>query len=174
MARNLVEKVMWFGRATVFAVGLVAIFALLLGVAYVAFSTLSGSSDQRDAIPPQVGIDAGADQTLALEALAKRRMPSQGFAQVNHTGPTLTSSKGVVGVERSDTVTGLYCFDLSFTPRAAVASANINNNATVGTIVGGFSGCEAPFRDAAAKVYGANDPNSVPRTDVSFGIVFMR
>ena len=172
MARSLVEKVMWVGRATVFAVGLVAIFALLLGVAYVAFSTLSGNSDQREVIPPQVGIDAGADQTLALEALARRRTLSQGYAQVNHTGPTLASSKGVVGVERSSTVTGLYCFDLSFTPRVAVASGHINNNATVGTILGGFSGCQAPYTDAAAKVYGAND--SAPHNDVSFGIVFLR
>jgi hypothetical protein len=73
MARSLVDKVMWVGRTTVFAVGLVAIFALLLGVAYVAFSTLSGNSDQRDVIPPQVGIDAGADQTLNMEPLARHR-----------------------------------------------------------------------------------------------------
>lgn len=174
MARSLVEKVMWVGRATVFSVGLVAIFALLLGVAYVAFSTLSGNSGQRDAIPPQVGIDAGVDQTLALEALAKRRMPSQGFAQVNHTGPTLASSKAVIGVQRTNT--NVYCFDVAFTPRVAVASGNINNNATVGTSLGSSvpSGCEAPYRDAAARTYGANDPDSVPRNDVSFGIVFMR
>jgi hypothetical protein len=145
MARSLVDGVMRVGRATVFAVGLVTILALLSAAAYVAFRTLSGNADGRDTIPQQIGIDAGADQTLALEALARRRTLSQGFAQVNHVGPALASSKGVIGVDRSDTVNGLYCFNLSFTPRVAVASAHINNNATVGTILGPFSGCDAPY-----------------------------
>ena len=116
----------------------------------------------------------GADRALGVEPLAKRRAPSQGYAQVNHVGPSLVSSKAVIGVERSATATGVYCFDLSFTPRAAVASAHINNNATVGRILGNNvpSSCVAPYRDAAAKVNAAN--TSEARNDVSFGIVFMR
>ena len=173
MAKSLVDKVMWVGRATVFTVGLAAILALLFALAYVAFSTFSDDSDQRSGISERLG-SGGADQVLSVEPLARRRAPSQGFAQVNHNGPSLVSSKGVIGVQRSATAAGLYCFDLSFTPRAAVASGNINNNATVGTALGSSvpSSCEAPYRDAAAKTYAAND--STARNDLSFGIVFMR
>jgi len=54
-----------------------------------------------------------------------------------------------------------------------VASANINNNGTVGTVLGNGvpSGCPAGFKDAAAKTYGAND--SLPHSDINFGIVFI-
>jgi len=95
----------------------------------------------------------------------------RGYAQVNHTGPALVpgSSKGVIDVVR--TASDVYCFDLAFTPRAAVASAHLNNNATVGTLISPASGCTAPHNDVAAKVYGAND--SSVHADVSFGIVFM-
>jgi hypothetical protein len=162
----------WEGHS-VYGGGLVAILALLLALAYVALAA-GGNSDRTDGISQLVGSEAGADQALAVETVARRRTPSQGFAQVNHSGPSLVSSKGVIGVQRTDT--GIYCFDLSFTPRAAVASGNINNNATVGTALGSSvpSGCVAPYRDAAAKTYAANDLNSTTRSDLSFGIIFMR
>ena len=55
-----------------------------------------------------------------------------------------------------------------------MASANINNNATVGTVLGGVpSVCPVGFRDAAAKTYAANDATSTPRSDINFGIVFI-
>jgi hypothetical protein len=109
-----------------------------------------------------------------VDPLAVRRSPTQGYAQVSQNGPTLVTSKAVVGLQRSTTDNSVYCFDLSFTPKAAVASAHINNNATVGTILGNNvpAGCTAPYRDAAAKTYAAN--TSEARSDISFGIVFMR
>lgn len=53
-----------------------------------------------------------------------------------------------------------------------MASANINNNGTVGTELGNGvpSGCPAGFKDTA-KTYGAND--SLPHSDINFGIVFI-
>ena len=103
-------------------------------------------------------------------------MPTQGYAQVNHNGPTLGHSKGVVGTQRSESAPSVYCFNLAFTPKVAVASGHINNNATVGTALGSSepTSCPEGFRDAAAKTYAANDPGSTPRNDLSFGIVFMR
>ncbi len=67
----------------------------------------------------------------------------------------------------------MYCFDLKFTPRTAVASAHINNNATVGTGLGSAVpfGCTAPYRDAAARTYAAN--TSTPSNEVNFNIVFI-
>lgn len=67
----------------------------------------------------------------------------------------------------------MYRFDLAFAPRVAVASANTNNDATVGTVLGSGvpSACPTGFKDAAARTYGAND--SLPHSDINFGIVFI-
>ena len=56
-----------------------------------------------------------------------------------------------------------------------MTSANINNNATAGTVLGGgvSSVCPADFRDTAAKTYATNDATSTPRSDINFGIVFV-
>lgn len=99
----------------------------------------------------------------------------RGYAQVNVTSATVTlaGSKGINGVRRSTTDNSVYCFDLAFTPRVAVASANINNNATVGTVLGTGvpSGCPVGFKDAAARTYAAN--TSAPNSEINFGIVFI-
>ena len=52
-----------------------------------------------------------------------------------------------------------------------MASANINNNGTDGTVLGNGvpSGCPSGFKDA--NTYGAND--SLPHSDINFGIVFI-
>lgn len=125
--------------------------------------------------PAQVTQDGEAG--LAAEPVAVRRQIEfpRGYAQVNVTSATVTlsGSKGINGVRRSTTDTSVYCFDLAFAPRVAVASANINNNATVGTVLGSCvpSACPAGFKDAAARTYGAND--SLPHSDINFGIVFI-
>jgi hypothetical protein len=181
MVRSVASKVMWVGRATVFLVGLAVILALLFWVANVVLGTggkpfLPGESNQIDPIT-QWAEGGGADQPLAVEPLARRRQIEvpRGYAQVNVTTTTVTLSgaKGINGVQRSTTDPSVYCFDLKFTPKTAVASAHINNNATVGTGLGNSvpSGCTAPYRDAAARTYAAN--TSEARNDVSFGIVFI-
>jgi hypothetical protein len=106
-----------------------------------------------------------------IDGLSSEELAPRGYAQINHNGPALVpgSSKGVIDVVR--TTANVYCFDLSFTPKTAVASANFNNNATVGTLILPATGCPAPYTDAAARTYGAND--SSVHGDVSFGIVFM-
>ncbi len=78
-------------------------------------------------------------------------------------------------MQRSPSDASLNCFDLTSAPRTVVASANINNNATVGAVLGsGVSGgCPAGFRDAAARTYAANDATSTPKSDINFGIVFI-
>jgi hypothetical protein len=106
-----------------------------------------------------------------LDGLSSEELAPRGYAQINHNGPSVVpgSSRGVIDVMR--TTANVYCFDLAFTPRAAVASANFNNNATVGTLILPATGCPTPYTDAAARTYGAND--SSVHGDVSFGIVFM-
>ena len=112
-----------------------------------------------------------------MEPLATRRQIEfpRGCAQVKVTAAsvTLAGARGINGVQRSTSNSSVYCFDLTFTPRTAVASAHLNNNATVGTVLGSGvpNGCQAPYRDAAAKTYGAND--SSDHNDVNFGIVFI-
>lgn len=176
MGRSAVSGVMWLGKATVFAVGL-AVILILLFVAVNA--TLGGGPflpGRSNNIDPITRF-AAADQALAVEPVARRRQMEvpRGYAQVNvaPTTVTLTGSKGINSVQRSTTDNSVYCFDLSFTPKVAVASAHINNNATVGTGLGNAvpAGCPTGFKDAAAKTRAAN--TSEDRSDVNFGIVFI-
>lgn len=163
-------------------VGLVVILALIFGVVNMVLEanggpSLSGDSNRIDPITQLVGSEAGADQALALEPLARQRQIEvpRGYAQVNVTSATvsLSGSKGINGVQRSTTDNSVYCFDLTFVPRTAVASANINNNATVGAVLGSGvpSSCPTGFRDAAAKTYAAN--TSAGLSDINFGIVII-
>jgi hypothetical protein len=177
MARSLVDKVMWVGRATVFSVGLVAILALLFAVAYVAFGTLSGNADQPPGISQQLG-SGGADQVLSLDPLAVRQGPTRGFARVTLSGDhDPTRSMEVIAVEEPQDQTGVYCFDLTFRPKVAVGSPFINNAAFIATSTypdGGVSprdDCPAGHRDLAVKTYGSDGQ---PHADVIFDVVFMR
>jgi hypothetical protein len=102
----------------------------------------------------------------------------RGYAQVTTSDPFFSpgSSKGVIDIVRTDAPGNVYCFDLSFEPKAAIASGHINNNATVGTVVGNAAASQCPdttHDDAAAVTYGANDPESAHHNDLNFGIVFM-
>ncbi|HET7270601.1 MAG TPA: hypothetical protein VFI90_05885 [Rubrobacter sp.] len=181
MLRSTASKVMWVGRAAVFAVGLAAILVLMFVAAGMVLGIggkfYSGTYNQIESITRHAGSDAGTEQALAVESLATRRQIEfpRGYAQVKVTPTTvtLTGSKGINGVQRSTTDNSVYCFDLTFSPRTAVASAHLNNNATVGTALGSGvpAGCTAPFRDAAARTYAAN--TSAPLSDINFGIVFI-
>jgi hypothetical protein len=111
-----------------------------------------------------------------LDGMHASDLPPRGYAQVSQTPPFLIagSSKGVLGIERTSPG-NVYCFSLSFTPDAAIASGHINNNATVGTVVGSSVPSECPdtHEDAAAVTYAANDATSARRSDLPFQIAFM-
>src|SRR5215210_2847302 len=106
MLRSTASKVMWVGRATVFAVGLAVILALMFVAASMVLGIggFSGRYNQLDSIPRLAAGDAGAEQALAVEPLATRRQIEfpRGYAQVK-VAPTvtLTGSKGINGVQRS-------------------------------------------------------------------------
>lgn len=181
MLRSTASRVMWVGRATVFAVGLAVILALMLVAAGMVLGiggkSFPGGYSQIYSIPRLAAGDAGAEQALAVEPLATRRQIEfpRGYAQVKVAPATvtLTGAKGINGVQRSSMESSLYCFDLTFTPRTAVASAHLNNNATVGTALGSGvpAACPAPFRDAAARTFAANTSDKL--SDINFGIVFI-
>jgi hypothetical protein len=181
MLKGAVSKVMWVGRTTVFAVGLAVILALAFAASMVlgvnGGRSLPGDYNQINPITQLAGSDVGANQVLNVAPMAMRRQIEvpRGYAQVNVTPTAVTTSgaKGINGVQRSTTDNSVYCFDLKFTPKTAVASAHINNNATVGTGLGNAvpASCPTGFKDAAARTFGAND--SVPHSDVNFGIVFI-
>jgi hypothetical protein len=181
MLRSTAGKVMWVGRATVFTVGLAVILALMFVAASMVLGiggeTFSGRFNQIDPISRLAGSDAGAERGLAVEPMATRQQIEfpRGYAQVKVTAAsvTLAGARGVNGVQRSTTESSLYCFDLTFSPRTAVASAHLNNNATVGTVLGSGvpAACPAPFRDAAARTFAANTSDKL--SDINFGIVFI-
>jgi hypothetical protein len=142
-------------------------------------SALSLSVQSGEA-PMRVNAAAGTATGLSadeLDGLDSSELEPRGYAQVNASGVTFdpSRSKGIIDINRTSAPGNVYCFDLTFTPDAAVASANINNNATVGTVVGNGvpASCTAPNRDAAAITYAANDINSAHRDDINFGVVFM-
>jgi hypothetical protein len=179
--RSAVDKVMWVGRGTVFLVGLatILVLAFVLVNAVVGASggpSLSGKFNQVDP-GTRWAVGGAGEQALAVEPVARRRQVEipRGYAQVNHNGPALVagSSKGVIGITR--TTGNVYCFDLTFVPKTAVASAHINNNATVGTGLGNAvpASCPTGFKDAAAITYAANENPSPARADISFRIVFI-
>jgi hypothetical protein len=180
--RSAVEKIMWVGRGTVFLIGLVTIFVLafvLLNAVLGATGgpSLSGKFNQIDP-GARWAVGGAGEQALAVEPVARRRQIEvpRGYAQVNVTSAsvTLSGAKGINGVQRSTTDNSIYCFDLSFvSPKVAVASAHINNNATVGTILGTGvpSSCPAGFKDAAAKTYAAN--TSEGNSQVNFRIMII-
>ncbi len=112
-----------------------------------------------------------------MEPLARQRQIEvpRGYAQVNvlNPNPTLSGAKGINGVQRHTTANSIYCFDLTFVPKVAVACAGFNNNATIGTVLGNAvpSGCPTGFKDAAAITYAAN--TSAPLSDIHFSIIFI-
>jgi hypothetical protein len=76
--KSVASKVMWVGRATVFAVGLVVILALLFALANMVFGTggklsIVGESDQTGGITQLVGSEAGAERVLDVDPVAKRQ-----------------------------------------------------------------------------------------------------
>jgi hypothetical protein len=177
MLKSAASKVIWVGRATVFMVGLAVILALAFAAASTVLGgrSLPGYYNQIDPITQLVGSDAGGN--LNMEPMAMRRQIEypRGYAQVNVslTAVTLTGSKGVNDVKRSTTDNSVYCFDLKFVPRAAVASGHINNNATVGIGLGSAipAGCPAGYRDATGRTFAAN--TSEARSDLNFNIIFI-
>jgi hypothetical protein len=115
-----------------------------------------------------------------LDGMDSSELAPRGYARIASSGPSIVagSSRGVLGVARTDPG-NVYCFNLSFEPKVAVASGHLNNNATVGTVVGNDvpSACDVlgsgEYTDAAAVTYAANDGTSAHRADLPFGIVFM-
>jgi hypothetical protein len=111
-----------------------------------------------------------------LDGMHASQLAPRGYARVSPTTPfpIAGSSKGVVGIRRTSPG-NVYCFDLTFDPKAAIASGHINNNATVGTVVGNDVPDECPdtHEEAAAITYAANDTTSAHRDDLPFGIAFM-
>ena len=133
-----------------------------------------------DGKPPlTVGADAGKATNLNADELdgldSGALMGPRGYAHVMDEGGVdpLFPSRGVNGVVIPQNQTSLYCFDLAFTPKVAVGSPYLTNNAVVATVTppNSFipSACAAPYRDAAAKTYGANSSADVP---INFQIMF--
>jgi hypothetical protein len=124
----------------------------------------TGTSGQ-DGAPGQNGADGapGAPGT------------AKGYAVVQANGTLVDArSSGVVSVDNY--ATGVYCFDLSFAPKLAVASAFTNNNATATTALDADNAtleasCGTNPHDVIVVTRGANDPSSTP-ADVTFSVIF--
>lgn len=99
----------------------------------------------------------------------------RGYAHVKPEGTVDSGypSKGVNGVVIAEGETSLYCFDLTFTPQAAVGSPFFTNNATVATVTPPnaalSNSCPAGHRDAAVQTFAAESGSSAP---INFQVVF--
>ena len=100
----------------------------------------------------------------------------RGYAIVDISPVGLTRSRAVNGVVYDgDAGDQQFCFDLTFVPKVAVGSSFLNNNAVIATqtpAMASLGDCPEGYRDAAVRVYGANDPSSTPRNDVNFSVMF--
>jgi hypothetical protein len=100
MLKSAASKVMWVGRATVFAVGLAVILTLLFVVASMVLGvggkpSISGEPGETNRSTWLVQSDAREERVLEVEPVARRRAP-QGYAHVNVDGTFDPSrSKGV-------------------------------------------------------------------------------
>jgi hypothetical protein len=91
---------------------------------------------------------------------------------VTSTG-AVSRSKAVNSVQKPASTTGIYCFDLAFTPALAVGSAFANNAAFVSTSISNengaaFTGCDTDHLDAVVITRGSNAANA----DVGFSVLF--
>jgi hypothetical protein len=101
----------------------------------------------------------------------------RGYAHISDEGAVDSAypSKGIAanGVVVPSGETSIYCFDLTFTPNAAVGSPFITNSAVVATVTPPNalleSNCDAPHNDAAAQTFGSDTGTGVP---INFQIVF--
>ncbi len=105
---------------------------------------------------------------------ASTLLEPRGYAHIKIGGSVDTDypSKGVVGVLIPEGKTSVYCFDLTFTPTAAVGSPHFNNSAVVAAatpnLVSSFNdvvrnNCPTTHRDAAVKTH---------PEEVNFQVVF--
>jgi len=81
-------------------------------------------------------------------------------------------SKGVNSVVIATNQTSVYCFDPAFTPKTAVGSPHLNNNAVVATATppnAALTTCPSTHRDAAARTYAADTGADAA---INFQIVF--
>jgi hypothetical protein len=107
----------------------------------------------------------------------------RGYAHITDEG-TVDGDYPEKGIETGGVVipegqTSVYCFALTFTPKAAVGSPHINNSAVVAAVTPDddpfnsdaiTQNCPPTHRDAAVKTYGSNTGTAVP---INFQIVFM-
>ena len=184
------------------AVGYLALFVALSGSAYAAHvagkNTVSSKSirngqvksvdlqdngvltgDIQDGAVQSGDVQDGGIQGIDLAPgaigpanLAADAIGAPGFARVS--GTTANPSRGVVGVQHANG-SGVFCFDLSFTPQVGVASVDAgvgdgNATATVQvptSVAGPTGGCTSPFTDA-----GVATTNGTSVTDENFYVIF--
>jgi hypothetical protein len=100
---------------------------------------------------------------------------SRGYAHVTLAGnfDSTYPSKGVNDVLVPEGKPAVYCFDLTFTPVAAVGSPHLNNSAVIGTVTPPndaiVQNCPATHRDAAAHTYGSSTGADAA---INFQIIF--
>ena len=194
MVRSAVSKVMWVGRATVFLVGLAVILALMFGVATAAFGddgdffkvgrsnfASALSTHSRSGAGPALSLKVGSGAPLKVNSTTKVAklnadmvddmnasdlLQPRGYAHIAVGGGVDTNypSKGVVDVLIPEGKTAVYCFDLTFTPTAAVGSPHFNNSAVVAAATPDNGpaddpvtlNCPTTHRDAAVHTFGSN------------------
>jgi hypothetical protein len=100
---------------------------------------------------------------------------SRGYAHVEITGGVDPDypSRGVNDVLIPEGKTAVYCFDLTFTPKAAAGSSHLNNSAVIAAATPPnnaiAANCPTTHRDAAVRTYGSNTGTEAA---VNFQIIF--
>ena len=117
-----------------------------------------------------------ADRVDNIEA--SELEPPRGYAHVHINGSIDATylSKGVNSVVIPTGASNLYCFNLDFTPHAAVGAPHITNAAWVARATppnSELGSCSSTHRDAAARTFGADAEDGYTPAPINFQIVFI-
>jgi hypothetical protein len=153
MVRSVFGKVMWVGRRYSW------ILALVFGVAATSLAAVPGdpfklgkintvdrvSTLVSEGIGPALSLQVNSGAPMKVNSTTRvaklnadmvdgthvSQLAPRGYAQVTTSDPFIAegSSKGVSDVDRTSPG-NVYCFQLSFEPKAVVASAHINTTLT--------------------------------------------
>ena len=142
------------------AVALVALFAALAGGAY-AINVGKGAIKTRNIAKGAVKTNKIGNNAVTTAKLANSAVTAPkarvGFAKVTAAGALVASEK----VNDVDVGGGIFCFDLAFTPKVAVANLDAASatEPSASTEVPGNASCNSSHRDASVATDGGVTPH---------------
>jgi hypothetical protein len=152
-------------------IGVIALVLALAGGAYAASKIQTNDIAKKAVTGPKIAKDAVksgkiVNGTIKAGDLAAGVVPKFAYGRISKAGTNVTAAAGAVGITGvSSGGPGVICYDLASVPvsgSATVAQKPIAQpGSTAELLIGAFTGCAAPFNDAATvtKTSTTGNPN---------------